>query len=121
MLGSGHVGAFCDHHGGNSPCFSIDPDLTAVLQLLKEPPPSVIVQDTRRVHIRNLSTPTHRPNSAERQPLIRRRSFDEYDINPEEDIIPGTPLAGGTVLGIHNLAIVLPQFIVRIRKDLISM
>jgi solute carrier family 45 protein 1/2/4 len=116
MLGSGDVGAFCDHHGGNGLCLSIRLNLTPVTQLLKEPPPSLVVQDTRRpVHIRNFSSPGHRPTSSERQPLIRRRSFEEYDINPE-DGIPGVPLAGGTVLGIHNLAIVVPQFIVRVSE-----
>ena len=71
-----------------------------------------MVQDTRRpVHVRNFSTPGYRPTSSERQPLIRRHSFDEYDISPEDDV-PRTSLAGGTVLGIHNLAIVMPQFVV---------
>ncbi|KAF8165226.1 major facilitator superfamily domain-containing protein [Crassisporium funariophilum] len=83
-----------------------------VMEMLKEPPPSRPVPDTRRpLHARNLSTPSHHPNSGERQPLIRRRSFDEYDINADEDV-PNAPLPGGTVLGIHNLAIVMPQFIV---------
>jgi solute carrier family 45 protein 1/2/4 len=78
--------------------------------MLKELPPRPVVQ--RPVHIRNLSAPN--PVFGERQPLIRRHSFDEQDNNPEDDT--ATPLAGGTVLGIHNLAIVLPQFIVRIRE-----
>jgi len=71
------------------------------------------VQETQRpVHVRNFSTPSHnRPGSGERQPLIRRRSFDEYDNPPEEDMRV-SPLPGGTVLGLHNLAIVMPQFIV---------
>lgn len=50
--------------------------------------------------------------SHERQPLIRRRSFEEY----EETVVadgPVTPVTGGTILGIHNIAIVSPQFIVR--------
>ena len=73
-----------------------------------------MVQDTRRpFHVRNFSVPGHRSTSGDRQPLIRRRSFDEYDFNPEDDI-PAKPMAGGTVLGIHNLAIVMPQFIVRV-------
>jgi len=71
------------------------------------------VQETRRpIHARNISTPGHnRPGPGERQPLIRRRSLDEFDNLPEEDI-PSSTLPGGTVLGIHNLAIVMPQFIV---------
>lgn len=49
----------------------------------------------------------------ERQPLVRRRSFDEYETGAEEsDSV--AQMAGGTVLGIHNLAIVMPQFIVRV-------
>lgn len=30
VLGSGDVGAFCDHHGGIGPCLSIHPNLTTV-------------------------------------------------------------------------------------------
>lgn len=75
--------------------------------MLKEPPPSPVAVQ-RSVHIRNLSTPN--PTVSERQPLIRRHSFDEYETNPEDGAV--TPFAGGTVLGIHNLAIVMPQFIV---------
>jgi solute carrier family 45 protein 1/2/4 len=85
-----------------------------VMEMLKEPPPAPVVVQ-RSVHIRNLSTP-NLPHS-ERQPLIRRHSFDEYDTNPEDEA--PTPLAGGTVLGIHNLAIVLPQFVVAIVTSII--
>lgn len=80
--------------------------------MLKEPPPTP-VQDTRPVHIRNFSAPNQPPAYGERQPLIRSRSYNECDANPEDNM-PETRLAGGTVLGIHNLAVVLPQFIVRI-------
>ena len=31
------------------------------------------------------------------------------------DVPDAEPVAGGTILGIHNLAIVFPQFIVRFR------
>jgi len=48
----------------------------------------------------------------EQQPLIRRRSFEEYEVAVQESG-PNAPVAGGTVLGIHNLAIVFPQLIVR--------
>jgi solute carrier family 45 protein 1/2/4 len=80
--------------------------------MLKEPIPAPAVQETRPTHIRNFSAPNQPPTYGERQPLIRSRSFDEYDINAEDDM-PETRLAGGTVLGIHNLAVVIPQFIVR--------
>jgi len=81
--------------------------------MLKEPLPTPVVQDTRPAHIRNFSTPSQAPTYGERQPLIRSRSYDEYDTNSEDDM-PETYLAGGTVLGIHNLAVVTPQIIVRI-------
>lgn len=47
----------------------------------------------------------------ERTTLLRRQSL-RIDYEAETGEIP-TPMAGGTVLGIHNLAIVFPQFIVR--------
>lgn len=53
-----------------------------------------------------------RRENDERQPLLaRRRSFDEYE-TASDGITSAAPLAGGTVLGIHNLAIVMPQFVV---------
>ncbi|KAI0776110.1 MFS general substrate transporter [Trametes elegans] len=68
----------------------------------------------RPSHSRTLSTPAPRRNSMqepeERTPLLRRRSFDQHDADaarPEAEAV-----AGGTVLGIHNLAIVMPQFVV---------
>lgn len=66
-----------------------------------------------RNHFRNASFPAeHRwRRPTERQPLLRQRS-----VGPELDTIEEASsegaVAGGTVLGIHNLAIVLPQFIV---------
>ncbi|KAH9938239.1 major facilitator superfamily domain-containing protein [Fomitopsis serialis] len=68
----------------------------------------------RPSHSRTRSTPAvvrRQSDASERAPLLRRRrSFnqDEIDATPSET----QPLAGGTVLGIHNLAIVFPQFIV---------
>lgn len=69
----------------------------------------------RPSHSRTRSTPALRRSSDhhnDRSPLLRRRrSFDENnaDVYSEAD-----PLAGGTILGIHNLAIVFPQFIIAI-------
>ncbi|CAA7259880.1 unnamed protein product [Cyclocybe aegerita] len=90
-----------------------------IMELLKEPPPPPRApEDPRRpVHVRNVSTPARPPASGERQPLLRRRSFDEYEPTPEE--VEGKPLAGGTILGIHNLAIVMPQFIVAVATSII--
>jgi len=93
-----------------------------IMELLKEPPPPVrVVHDNQRpFHTRNISTPSHLYRlTGERQPLIRRRSFDEYENRLDEEIIPGKPLAGGTILGIHNLAIVLPQLMVAIATSII--
>lgn len=73
--------------------------------------PSAIGANVRN-HFRNASSPTqHRwRQNGERQPLIRRRSLGPVDEDGE--LASPQPVAGGTVLGIHNLAIVMPQFIV---------
>ena len=64
----------------------------------------------RPSHTRTLSTPA-RPTQDEQQPLLRRRrSFEEH--HDMVDMPNAEPTAGGTILGIHNLAIVFPQFIV---------
>jgi len=78
------------------------------------PPPDPASR--RPSHSRTVSQPLLRTGGlsglpTERQPLIRRRSFEEYEIAMAQ-LGPVTPVAGGTVLGIHNLSIVLPQFIV---------
>ncbi|KAG6911218.1 hypothetical protein DXG01_003085 [Tephrocybe rancida] len=86
-----------------------------IMETLKEkegptPQTSAALATRRPSHTRVLSTP-HIPRQLnERQPLLRRRSYDAYENAPEES--PIAPMAGGTVLGIHNLAIVMPQFIV---------
>ncbi|KAF6762339.1 hypothetical protein DFP72DRAFT_987640 [Ephemerocybe angulata] len=89
-----------------------------IMELLKDtaPPPIPYLQDRRPSHTRNLSTPANprrmsRRAVDERRPLLRRRSQDDLDsaLDTENN---SSPLAGGTVLGIHNLAIVMPQFIV---------
>lgn len=107
------MGTICNHYGGKFNRNFVSTELIRLVQLLKEPiSPARPVQETRRPHVRNVSTPGHNhPGSGERQPLIRRRSLDEYDNPPEEDM-PVSPLPGGTILGLHNLAIVMPQFIV---------
>jgi hypothetical protein len=67
----------------------------------------------RPSHARVMSTPAYlHPGvltDGERQPLLRARSMDDNDIQDDSDV---GPVAGGTVLGIHNLAIVMPQFLV---------
>lgn len=72
-------------------------------------------QGRRPSHSRTRSTPAIRRRSEgqdERAPLLqRRRSFDQADADAVA--LQADPIAGGTILGIHNLAIVFPQFIVR--------
>ncbi|KAF7433062.1 hypothetical protein PC9H_005008 [Pleurotus ostreatus] len=87
-----------------------------IMELLKDLPSSSTAQ--RPEHARTLSTPgfPRRPSATERTPLVRSRSFDEYDVNPDEE---ATPVAGGTILGIHNLAIVMPQFIIALVSSII--
>jgi len=75
----------------------------------------------RPLHARIASSPliNRRPSDAaadatERTPLMRRHSMMElYDPGEEDMGYVGTkPVAGGTILGIHNLAIVIPQFLI---------
>ncbi|KAF5387983.1 hypothetical protein D9615_000522 [Tricholomella constricta] len=85
-----------------------------IMEVLKEgsaPPTTAALAARRPSHVRVLSTPpTMRRPVDERQPLLRRRSFQAYEPSPEDAAV--APMAGGTVLGIHNLAIVMPQFVV---------
>lgn len=71
-------------------------------------------QGRRPSHSRTRSTPAIRRRSEgqdERAPLLqRRRSFDQADADAVA--LQADPIAGGTILGIHNLAIVFPQFII---------
>jgi len=53
----------------------------------------------------------------ERDPLLQYHSVDDESQGTSVD--EAQPVAGGTVLGIHNLAIVFPQFIVAIVSSLI--
>ncbi|CAE7228706.1 unnamed protein product [Rhizoctonia solani] len=87
---------------------------------------------TRPGHSRVFSTPAHpvrrlaRSTSAvnpnERTMLLRRYSMNmtENEMNMTELNVEGSgDVAGGTILGIHNLAIVLPQFFVSIASSII--
>jgi solute carrier family 45 protein 1/2/4 len=92
--------------------------IIAPQQFLREldspPPPKPTAPVNRRAsHTRTNSSPNLIRTAllAERQPLLnRRRSFDNQTDNG--DTQKRAPVAGGTILGIHNLAIVFPQFIV---------
>jgi solute carrier family 45 protein 1/2/4 len=78
----------------------------------------------RPLHARAASTPigpwrgqSHSPvRPTERTPLTR--SWSTADLENTGDNVEYTgsgPVAGGTIMGIHNLAIVFPQFIVGFR------
>jgi len=85
-------------------------------QFLKEldrpPLPRIVrVVNRRASHTRTVSSPNllRAVLLNETQPLLtRRRSFEDQ----ADDGQKAARVAGGTILGIHNLAIVLPQFIV---------
>ncbi|KAF8076526.1 major facilitator superfamily domain-containing protein [Lyophyllum atratum] len=84
-----------------------------IMEILKDGPAqstAAALAARRPSHTRVLSAPPPRRLVDEQQPLLRRRSLDAYEPGPGE--VPIAPMAGGTVLGIHNLAIVMPQFIV---------
>ena len=119
LLGGRVLGSLRHYHGSESfVAFSAIVGAHQVSQFLKERERELEVDaeqvarefNRRPSHSRTQSTPAVRPLPGEREPLLRRRrSFDEHnaDLTPEAD-----PVAGGTILGIHNLAIVFPQFIV---------
>jgi solute carrier family 45 protein 1/2/4 len=72
------------------------------------------------MHSRAMSTPTGAwhstpasPTPNERTPLARSMSTADVENAGERvDYTGSGPVAGGTIMGIHNLAIVFPQFIV---------
>jgi hypothetical protein len=87
---------------------------------------------TRPGHARVFSTPAHPvrrmvrsstgPRPGERTALLRRYSLNmtETEMNTSElNVEGGGSVAGGTILGIHNLAIVFPQFFVSIAASII--
>ncbi|TFK75785.1 MFS general substrate transporter [Pluteus cervinus] len=96
-----------------------------IMEYLKEPPAPPPHSTSRRPsHSRVLSHPgPGRRVLDERQPLLlRRRSYHEPVVTQDDEDteeITVTPVAGGTILGIHNLAIVMPQFIVAVVTSMI--
>jgi hypothetical protein len=117
------LGTFRYHHGGQRCHIHSDMILVLIIapqQFLREldsppPPPKPTPPANRRAsHTRTNSSPNllRTVLLSERQSLLpRRRSFDNQTENG--DAQKRAPVAGGTILGIHNLAIVFPQFIVR--------
>lgn len=104
-------------------------------QFLKElddkPPPRTSDGRPRPTHARTTSTPlgwrSHpsspmgRASPDERTPLTRSYSTADLEGANEMEYTGQGPVAGGTIMGIHNLAIVFPQFIARLILILFSM
>ncbi|KAJ3882936.1 hypothetical protein F5051DRAFT_318700 [Lentinula edodes] len=93
-----------------------------IMELLKELSENnqLSNDDRRPLHSRTHSTPGLRNvRSSERQPLLRRRSLEEFGNDANDESSPRTPVAGGTILGVHNLAIVMPQFVVAVVTSII--
>jgi hypothetical protein len=126
LLGSCLLGALLDYHGGKAST-KLPQSNTHVLrvQFLKEMEKSEVTVQSRSdqsrarspnrrpSHSRVASTPAYlHPGfltDGERTPLLRHRSMDDTDAIADDE---KGGVAGGTILGIHNLAIVAPQFIV---------
>jgi len=111
------VGSIRNHHGGR---LLVILPLSLWLkyhQLLKEPlkpATDLALANCPPGRTRHISTSGLRRKNGERAPLLRRWSLDESGVVSGEGAAPPAPPAGGTVLGIHNLAIVAPQFLVRL-------
>ncbi|KAH9999305.1 MFS general substrate transporter [Russula vinacea] len=98
-----------------------------IMEFLKEldrPAPERPVRNLNRrtslAHTRTVSSPNLLRTAllSERQPLLtRRRSFEDQPDNEDSQKPPR--VAGGTILGIHNLAIVFPQFITALASSAI--
>lgn len=59
------------------------------------------------------STRSHSESPTRTRPALKNRSYSATDLEGAgQEYITHGPVAGGTIMGIHNLAIVLPQFIV---------
>lgn len=93
----------------------------------KTPAPSSHQNVERRpIHSRAFSQPANVWRSQPASPVVHNersplsRSYSTADIlSAEEDLAytGGGQVAGGTIMGIHNLAIVFPQFIVGQERD----
>ncbi|KAJ4481670.1 hypothetical protein C8J55DRAFT_454555 [Lentinula edodes] len=93
-----------------------------IMELLKELSENnqLSNDDRRPLHSRTHSTPGLRNvHSSEHQPLLRRRSLEEFGNDANDESSRRTPVAGGTILGVHNLAIVMPQFVVAVVTSII--
>lgn len=112
------MGALRDNHGGDIANLSNGMPRAETDQFLKEiedskrDDVSSTGDDDTRGHGRNTSSRTV-SDVTERSSLLEQQPTLEGELE-NLDILPAQSVAGGTVLGIHNLAIVFPQFIVRL-------
>jgi len=100
--------------------FAIIMEFLKELDQSSEPERPVRVVNRRASHTRTVSSPNllRTVLLSERQPLLaRRRSFEDQGDN--EDSQKAARVAGGTILGIHNLAIVFPQFLTALASSAI--
>jgi solute carrier family 45 protein 1/2/4 len=117
------LGTLRHHNGGqwsrtiSHTCLVLIAKSRQFLKELDSPAPertaSARTLNSRAPHTRAISSPDlfRTAPLSERQPLLaRRRSFEDQADN--EDAQKHTRVAGGTILGIHNLAVVFPQFLV---------
>jgi solute carrier family 45 protein 1/2/4 len=115
------LGTLRHHNGGQwsiiRTCLVLIANSRQFLKELDSPAPERTATahpvNRRASHTRTVSSPNLLRTAllSERQPLLtRRRSFEDQADN--ENAQNHTRVAGGTILGIHNLAIVFPQFLV---------
>lgn len=88
----------------------------AGVQRAQQRPPRSVSPSGRPLHARAASTPAfyNNPVPTERTGLMRSFSLANIDDLNEEVDYAGSKPAGGTIMGIHNLAIVFPQFLIAI-------
>ncbi|KAG1783214.1 major facilitator superfamily domain-containing protein [Suillus placidus] len=83
-------------------------------------PFAIIMELLKEMHAKIPHLPEAATEVSEQDPLLGRSSEVESDPDTEGEASDSeTRPAGGTILGIHNLAIVLPQFIIAIVSSVI--
>lgn len=83
-------------------------------------PFAIIMELLKEMHAKIPHLPEAATEVSENDPLLGRSSEVESDADVEDEASDSeTRPAGGTILGIHNLAIVMPQFIIAIVSSVI--
>jgi len=111
--------------------FAIIMEFLKEMEEIVEPTSPAQTRANSRIHSRAHSRAHSRTNTGsgsfsnfsipERQPLLARATatLEDYQESLLGPVDRDKPVAGGTVLGIHNLAIVFPQFAVSLATSLI--